>query len=81
MQFVLGMHENPPKIFYYHNGQEHTVQDDVTDVVVTSTVTTLPDAVFGGCKVLVQVQLNEGLRRIGRSVFDGCTWLRSIIIP
>ncbi|EJK77383.1 hypothetical protein THAOC_00790, partial [Thalassiosira oceanica] len=50
-------------------------------VTVPSTVTELGNEAFKGCDKLVEVQLNEGMQKIGKKAFQYCIDLRSVTIP
>ena len=59
----------------YLNGEE------VKDLVIPDTVTTIGDWAFSGCTGLTSVTIPNSVTSIGTSVFDGCTGLTSVTIP
>jgi len=65
---------------YVYTGQKD-VPKTVTHVKFHPSVVKVDSHAFEGCKRLVQVALNDGLRYIGESAFRNCTTLQSIDIP
>lgn len=50
-------------------------------VNVTSSVSTLPAAIFKGCTALVNVTVESGLREVGANAFESCETLVSLQLP
>lgn len=50
-------------------------------VDITSTVSSLPKAIFKGCKALTTVNIDEGLMEIGQNAFESCEGIVSIRLP
>lgn len=50
-------------------------------VEITSTVSSLPKAIFKGCKVLTQLTIAEGLQEIGQNAFEECEGLTTVTLP
>ena len=57
------------------------VPENVTHVRFHTSVLWVNDQAFEGRKQLREVVLNDGLREIGKSGFEGCNSLQSINIP
>ena len=57
--------------------------DDLTDVAIPDSVTTIGESAFNGCVNLASIIFGENsqLTTIGGSAFSGCSSLTSIIIP
>lgn len=65
---------------YIYNGID-SVPSTVTHLRVDPSVTEIPNEAFQNCVSLKQVELPEGLEKIGRNAFTGCKNLESINIP
>ena len=50
-------------------------------VEITSTVVSLPEAIFRGCKALSNVTVASGLQEVGRRAFESCEALTSLQLP
>lgn len=50
-------------------------------VEISSTVRSLPKAIFKGCKALSTLNIAEGLGEIGSSAFEGCEGIISVKLP
>ena len=74
------MSEGDNTSVYIYNGVG-VVPEDVSHVRVDPSVTAIPARTFEDCKKLEEVELPEGLIRIGDWAFAKCTSLRSINIP
>ena len=59
----------------YINGQE------VTDLVIPNSVTSIGNYVFGNCTGLKSIYIPESITSIGNSTFYNCSGLTSITIP
>ena len=59
----------------YINGEE------VTDVVIPESITSIGNKAFLGCRGLTSVTIPNSVTNIGYSAFGSCTGLTSIIIP
>ncbi len=73
---LSGYAANP--LYYAHhlfmNGEE------IKDLVIPSSVTSISGAAFQGCSGLTSVTIGNGLTSIGNSAFSGCSSLTSITI-
>ena len=67
------------EIFIYKQGD--IVPNNVTKVIIHSSVIEVPNRAFSGCEHLNEVVLNEGLMKIGLFAFHECTTLRIIKLP
>lgn len=56
-------------------------QTKLKTVKVTSTATTLPEAIFRNCTALVNVTVESGLREVGQSAFQSCETLVRLQLP
>lgn len=66
-------------IFLHYNGQPRDkVPDNVTIVVVDSSVSEIPNRAFYRCRNLSVVYCSEGLELIGKAAFEGCCSLRCV---
>mmetsp|Transcript_8234 Transcript_8234/g.20254 ORF Transcript_8234/g.20254 Transcript_8234/m.20254 type:complete len:453 (-) Transcript_8234:187-1545(-) len=65
---------------FFYTGKEE-VPKDVIAIIISPTVTAIPELAFHNCKHLKSVSLNEGLRIIGKGAFSDCTSLQSVRIP
>ena len=54
---------------------------DLTNIQIPSTVTTLSDRVFDGCRKLTNVNIPDGVTNIGYFTFRDCESLETITIP
>ncbi len=72
-----GGYENPLNLAHhlFLNGEE------VRDLVIPSTVTTISDGLFTGCGELTSVKIEEGVTSIGSSAFSGCANIKTVEIP
>jgi hypothetical protein len=61
--------------YLYINGQE------VTDLVIPNSVTSIGQYAFEGCSGLKSVTISESVTSIGNYAFEGCSGLTSVIIP
>ena len=59
----------------YLNGEE------IKDLVIPNSVTTIGDHVFEGCSGLTSVTIPNSVARIGNFAFEECTGLTSVTIP
>jgi len=55
--------------------------DNVTDVVMPSTLTTLGECAFGRISGLTKIKLPEGLQTIGAECFEACRGVTSVTFP
>ena len=55
--------------------------EEVKDLVIPSSLTTIGDFVFSGCKGLTSVTIHNGITSIGQYAFCNCSGLTSIVIP
>lgn len=53
----------------------------VKEIIIPNTVRTIGDYAFMNCKSLASVTLGNGLCEIGMSAFEGCTGVKSVVIP
>ena len=53
----------------------------VTNLTIPSSVTSIGDYAFAGCKGLTSVEIPDSVTSIGRGTFSGCTGLTSVEIP
>ena len=53
----------------------------LTHVRIDPQVTCIPNGAFSCCSNVTELQLNEGLLKIGAGAFAGCTALRRVTIP
>jgi len=68
------------KVSFWYPSVER-VPEDVVNVRLHSSVTTVTNNAFHLCKDLKKVLLNEGLVKIGSRAFEQCTSLESITLP
>ena len=47
----------------------------------TFTGTTLGSSVFAQCRSLTSIQLHDGITKMGSSTFNGCTALKTVVLP
>mmetsp|Transcript_28432 Transcript_28432/g.60033 ORF Transcript_28432/g.60033 Transcript_28432/m.60033 type:complete len:454 (+) Transcript_28432:82-1443(+) len=73
------MPSNGPESFTYTG--MGTVPKNVVSVVFAPTVTEVGDCAFAECKLLTNVALNEGLKKIGKEAFKYGVSLKSIQLP
>jgi len=66
---------------FVYMGPGSVVPRDVTRVRVHPSVRVIADGAFEGCHELVEVELCEGLEKIGYYAFFGCRSLERITIP
>ena len=55
--------------------------DDITSVVLPSSVTVIHDSAFRSCNNLVTINFPEGITSIGISCFQDCTSLEEVSLP
>lgn len=55
--------------------------NSLKNVEITSTVRSLPKAIFKSCKMLTSLNIAEGLQTIGQSAFDTCEGLIDLTLP
>ena len=60
---------------------EFTNRNDITEIVIPSTVTIIGAEAFAGCKNLKRVVLPDGLASMGENAFRYCKSLEHIVIP
>ncbi|HIT77342.1 MAG TPA: leucine-rich repeat protein [Candidatus Limihabitans stercoravium] len=71
----------------YHNGFVTSIggsafiEHSVTSVVIPTSVTSIGESAFSGCRNLISVVIPSSVVSIGNSSFFGCTRLTSIEIP
>jgi len=72
-----------PEVFLLYEGGEvpEELRRSLRRVRISPQVTAIPEGAFRGCKKLIELQLNEGLKVIGKQAFIGCASLRSVTIP
>ena len=73
------MAESSSNVFIYTYGAE--VPNKVTHIQVHSSVTVLPEGVFGNQRLLEEVELCDGLLQIEDNAFQSCKALKRITIP
>ncbi len=56
-------------------------EQEITDLVIPSTVSSINSIAFEGCTSLTSVIIEEGVTDIGEKAFSDCTGLTSISIP
>lgn len=56
-------------------------REDVTEVVIPSSVQTIGQSAFAYCTSLKNLTLSEGLESIRQEAFHGCKSLESVVIP
>jgi hypothetical protein len=66
-----GWHANP--LFYAHHLYVHG--DEVTNLVIPSSITVIGDDTFQGCSSLTSVSIPSSVTAIGDGAFDDCTGL------
>jgi len=71
---------NAPDVEFEYTGNDESIPDDVTHVRFHPSVVEIQDKAFH-CYELKEVVLNEGLKKIGKSVFSYCKLLESIELP
>ncbi len=69
------------KTFLYTGQALEDIPRDITHVIVDPSVKEIGEEAFAGCSQLRNVELCEGLERIGDWAFESCTSLTSIRIP
>ena len=70
--------ESNPLYYAHHlylNGEE------VKDLIIPISVTSIGDAAFSGCSGLTSVTIPSSVASIGDRAFDGCSGLTSVTIP
>lgn len=72
-----GSFSNP--LYYAHN--LYINGEEIKDVIIPETVTSIGNNAFEGCSGLTSVTIPEGVSSIGDNVFAQCSGLTSIIIP
>ena len=72
-----------PGVLYYEGGEvTEELKGKITFARFGPQVTYISNGdAFSGCKKLVGVRLNEGLRVIGEGAFENCSALRSVTLP
>ena len=55
--------------------------EEITELVIPSTITTIGNYAFDGCSGLTSVTIPNSVTTIGNSAFYGCDGLTSVIIP
>ena len=55
--------------------------DELGRVVLPSSITTLPQQAYYGCKALKSIYIPSSVESIGAKAFGDCSSLRSIVIP
>ena len=55
--------------------------DEVTDLVIPNSVTSLGSSCFYGCSGLTSVSIPKSVTKIGEDCFNGCSGLTSVSIP
>ena len=68
-----------PAVYLYTG--EGEIPGDAEEVEVDRSVEFIPDRLFEGCHRLRSLLLRNGLLRIGKRAFWGCTSLRSFRCP
>ena len=56
-------------------------QNDIRDVVIPNSVTTIGDFAFADCSSLQSVTIPNSVTTIGDGAFSGCSSLQSVTIP
>jgi len=74
---------NTPDEEFEYTGNDESIpdKDNVTHARVHHSVVEIQDNAFNDCYKLKKVLLNEGLKKIGKNAFKGCTSLQSITLP
>lgn len=57
------------------------INEELESISIPSTVETISDYAFYGCKRLKSVELHKGIKKIGDWAFFGCEKLKSVIVP
>ena len=73
--------EEGPEAFIYHGQDKSEVPRNITHVRCDSLVTEIPKKFFRSFRYLVTVELNKGLKVIGKEAFAYCTSLTTINFP
>ena len=68
-------------LLIYNGSEGEEVYYTVRRVKLTETVTEIPEEAFSQCSMLFTVELNKGLKTIGRCAFDRCISLKYINFP
>lgn len=73
----IDMQSNP--LIYAHN--LWIAGEEIKDLVIPSTVDSIPNNTFWGCSELTSVTIAESVKSIGMAAFADCTRLASVAIP
>lgn len=71
----LGNEENPFCVLY------QVTDADITNCTVHPSLHIIADSAFSGCTALTEIDIPDGVVRIGSRTFQGCTALQRISIP
>lgn len=55
--------------------------NDITSVIIPSSISSITESAFSGCSALTSVTLPNSITHIYRNAFSGCSSLSSIVIP
>ena len=65
----------------HYGANMHLNGEPMTELVIPSGITAIPDYQFDGCTSLTSLTIPNGVTSVGVSAFRGCTGLSSITLP
>lgn len=75
----ISVNANP--MCYAENAELYINGEQVNDLYIPETVTSIKDYTFSGCRKVTSVTISDSVTAIGNGAFDSCTGLTSINIP
>lgn len=72
-------HEGLPVTVVYYNA--FSGAENITKIVLPDSIVEINDYAFKNCTALTEVEMQEGVQKIGREIFGGCARLEKAVIP